>query len=108
MKTIKVKRKECRELDILRSVDHVNTLRYYFYNHEKETGELKLNLLFDLHHTSLHDLINQLYDDEETLEESTIAAFAFQILKGLEYLHEHDIAHRDLKPRNLLINMESN
>ena len=33
--------------------------RYYFYNTCKETGEMKLNLLFDLHDISLHDLIHQ-------------------------------------------------
>lgn len=28
---------------------------------------------------------------------------AFQMLKGLAYLHAQDIVHRDIKPENLLV-----
>lgn len=28
----------------------------------------------------------------------------FQILRGLEYCHSHNILHRDLKSENILIN----
>ena len=38
------------------------------------------------------------------LPEKAIAALAFQILRGLAYLHHENILHRDIKPSNILIN----
>jgi cyclin-dependent kinase len=36
----------------------------------------------------------------------TIKSFLFQLLQGIAYCHKHRVLHRDLKPQNLLINME--
>jgi len=40
------------------------------------------------------------------LEPYTIKSFLFQLLQGIAYCHQHRVLHRDLKPQNLLINME--
>lgn len=32
----------------------------------------------------------------------------FQLLNGISYCHAHRVLHRDLKPQNLLIDMEGN
>jgi serine/threonine protein kinase len=37
------------------------------------------------------------------LPPNTIRSFLFQIMKGLEGLHQHGCAHRDLKPENIVI-----
>ncbi|XP_023336242.1 glycogen synthase kinase-3 isoform X2 [Eurytemora carolleeae] len=109
MKTLSVKRRESRELNILKETNHLNIvkLRFYFYTHAKDTRELKLNLLFDIHQTSLFHLIEKLSNEESRMSSSDILNYGQQILQGLEYLHNKSIAHRDLKPRNLLVDEEN-
>ncbi len=40
------------------------------------------------------------------LEAYTVKSFLYQLLQGISYCHQHRVLHRDLKPQNLLINME--
>lgn len=38
--------------------------------------------------------------------ETSLAHIAYQILSGLNYLHEHNIVHLDIKPSNLLVSKD--
>ncbi|KAK7867026.1 hypothetical protein R5R35_005669 [Gryllus longicercus] len=47
--------------------------------------------------------LQHVLDVQEGLEELQAARFMKQILQGLGFLHNHNIAHLDLKPQNLLL-----
>ena len=48
------------------------------------------------------DLFERLSKPEYKLTEAKCQTFMRQILRGMEYLHDHDIAHLDIKPFNIL------
>ena len=108
MKTIIVKRRDSRELLMLRKVRHPNIvpLRFFFFSHAKTGEEKLLNLIFDLQPTTVYDMINHLQQREELWPREELAEYGYQIGDGLQYLHSLGIAHRDIKPRNLLMRPE--
>ncbi|KAH0627989.1 hypothetical protein JD844_008628 [Phrynosoma platyrhinos] len=59
-----------------------------------------ISLVFDFMETDLEVIIK---DTSLVLTPSHIKAYMLMTLQGLEYLHEHWILHRDLKPNNLLL-----
>lgn len=57
-------------------------------------------LVSELLDTDLHQIIRS----PQPLTEDHCQYFAYQILRGLKFIHSANVLHRDLKPSNLLIN----
>lgn len=88
-----------REISLLKQLQHRNIVRLYDVVHT----EKKLTLVFEFLD---QDLKKYLDACKEGLEPFTIKSFLYQLLEGIGYCHKHRVLHRDLKPQNLLINME--
>uniref|UniRef100_A0A3Q2FMX8 Cyclin-dependent kinase 14 n=1 Tax=Cyprinodon variegatus TaxID=28743 RepID=A0A3Q2FMX8_CYPVA len=72
-----------REASLLKGLKHANIVLLHDIIHTKET----LTLVFEY-------VVTQLWTED---------LFLFQLLRGLSYIHQSYILHRDLKPQNLLI-----
>eukprot|EP00741_Cyanophora_paradoxa_P005812 tig00000113_g5633.t1 len=78
--------------------DHPNVLRC----EALFTDRFKLYIVMPLAETSLSALLV----DRGVLPADLVASFAFQIASGMSYLHHElprPVAHRDLKPQNILV-----
>lgn len=103
-----------RELRLMRRLQHENVVTVYEvlgsngFSLEKG-GHINLNMnettslyiVQELLHTDLHHLIQQ-----EQLTPEHVRLFTYQLLRGLKYIHSANVLHRDLKPTNLLVNVE--
>ena len=109
MKTVGVKQGESRELGILKQLDHPNIvpLRFFFFSNAKSGQGTTLNLLFDAQPTTVYDALGELASRGQGWTGEEVAQYGSQLGAGLAYLHTLSIAHRDIKPRNLLLRPET-
>ncbi|CAI2186005.1 3755_t:CDS:10 [Funneliformis geosporum] len=67
----------------------------------------EITLLKDLHHENIVQYLGgsvaTMLNNYGPLEETLVRSFNRQILQGLNYLHEKDIIHRDIKGANILV-----
>uniref|UniRef100_A0AAY4AHV6 Cyclin-dependent kinase 14 n=1 Tax=Denticeps clupeoides TaxID=299321 RepID=A0AAY4AHV6_9TELE len=85
-----------REASLLKGLKHANIVLLHDIIHTKET----LTLVFEYVHK---DLCQYMDKHPGGLQPDNVKLFLFQLLRGLSYIHQKHILHRDLKPQNLLI-----
>eukprot|EP01006_Ploeotia_vitrea_P015936 TRINITY_DN46331_c0_g1_i1.p1 TRINITY_DN46331_c0_g1~~TRINITY_DN46331_c0_g1_i1.p1 ORF type:complete len:295 (+),score=157.90 TRINITY_DN46331_c0_g1_i1:158-1042(+) len=89
-----------REISLLKQLQHPNIVRLYDVVHTDK----KLTLVFEFLDQDLKKYLDACGDNG--LDIYTVKSFLFQLLQGVSYCHQHRVLHRDLKPQNLLINMD--
>mmetsp|Transcript_17872 Transcript_17872/g.30359 ORF Transcript_17872/g.30359 Transcript_17872/m.30359 type:complete len:156 (+) Transcript_17872:47-514(+) len=86
-----------KEIAILKSCDSPYIVR--FYGAYIKESDLWLVIEF-CNSGSVQDIIKMA---NITLSETQIAAICYAVLKGLEYLHDQNKIHRDIKAGNILL-----
>ena len=85
-----------RELLILTNVDHPNIIKIYEIIENNEV------YIIIMEYCKSGELFNYIVKNKRLSEELS-AFFFYQLINGINYLHNQGICHRDLKPENLLL-----
>lgn len=94
-----------REAAILGDLRHPNVVQLYGFTR----GKSKPRIILELMRTDLRALLDSLkkYSTHHPFRLPIALDIIFQIAKGLRYLHDRGIAHRDVKCSNTLISPSS-
>ncbi|KAL8007662.1 putative protein kinase [Plasmopara halstedii] len=88
-----------REIKLLRELHHDNVV--HLHDVHVDPREKLLALVFEYGDHDLHDIIVQ--SKQKPLGEYTRKSLMYQILKGVDYMHDAWVMHRDMKPQNILV-----
>uniref|UniRef100_A0A5S6QDB8 Protein kinase domain-containing protein n=1 Tax=Trichuris muris TaxID=70415 RepID=A0A5S6QDB8_TRIMR len=98
-----------REIELLTCLDHPNIVRlfgFYFRDSKANPNEIVQNMLLECMPGDLFSLFTDERRRGVRLSNASIQAYCFQLFRGLAYLHDRNICHRDIKPTNLLISKQ--
>ena len=95
-----------REIKLLENLSHPHVITYF--TSFKENNDFYIVTEY-INGGSLFDLMKKNIQQKKHIEEKTIWIMLIQSLGGLLYLHQKKkIVHRDIKPDNLLLDMNGN
>lgn len=93
-----------REISLLKELRHPNVVRLLDVLPEDK----KLYLVFEYMTEDLKKHMDKAASCKTPLAVKLVKSYLWQLLQGIAYCHSHRILHRDLKPQNLLIDVEGN
>jgi mitogen-activated protein kinase 1/3 len=97
-------RRILREIAILRRVKHPNIVKLLNILIPDEKKVDSIYLVLEVLDTDLKSI---LHNPKTSLSEIQVKKLTLDILSGLEYIHKCGLIHRDLKPGNIVVNLNT-
>ncbi|ORY52993.1 kinase-like protein [Rhizoclosmatium globosum] len=92
------------EIAIMKKLVHPNIVRLYEVLHN--SADKKIYMVYELLEKGPVMEV-KLEGSVPAMSEADARFYFRQLILGIEYLHEHEIAHRDIKPDNLLVSHDN-
>ena len=104
-KVFQDKRYKNRELQIMKDLSHPNivTLKHAFYTNGEKPDEVFLNVVMEYLTDTVYRMMKYYTKVKLNFPQVLVKMYTYQIARGLIYLHELGICHRDIKPQNILV-----
>lgn len=98
-----------REFKIVIDLDHPNCIkvhRYFFSQKDDNKKDIYLNLVMDFIPDTLYKILRFYCKKNIEFPNALGKIYSYQMLRALAYIHNLSICHRDIKPQNILINLQ--
>jgi serine/threonine protein kinase len=93
-----------REVAVMKQCRHANVVRLYEVIDDPQQDKMYLVMQYVEHGSIAH--LDKSGVPSRTIEPGTLAGYARQVVRGLEYLHRKGVIHRDIKPDNILLGQD--
>jgi serine/threonine-protein kinase len=87
-----------QEAQILASIDHPNVVQIFDHGRDEASGLFYYTMTF-VDGPSLHELTQK----QGAIEPEQACEIMMGVLSGLEQIHNQNVVHRDITPRNILV-----
>merc|ERR1719171_1519935 len=97
-----------RELQIWREMRHPNivTLKHAFYTSGDSPDELYLNMVMEYVPETVYCVMKRFAKQKQQMPKVLVQLYAYQACRALAHLHASSVVHRDIKPQNLLVDVQ--